>query len=204
MDSRATAKDSAGAALIELALALGASAAVLIPPGALAVEDRFAALCAEPHRCPSYGLAPGCPPHAMRPAAFRELLRRYRQILVFKIDAPAAALMGPERLEIARRIHCLAATIEEQALAGGFHLAKGMAAGSCKELFCPEDPACVVLARALPCPHAGCARPSISAVGVDFSRLAATAGWPFGKIEPGAAATNDSAMGLMAGLVLLR
>jgi predicted metal-binding protein len=89
-------------ALITLARSLGASAAVILPTEALVVEERFAAMCGAPHRCPSYGLAPGCPPNAPSPASFRAQLLTYRHVLVFKIDAPVANLMGPERLAIAR------------------------------------------------------------------------------------------------------
>lgn len=186
-----------------LARTLGATATAILPAEALEVADRFAALCAAPHRCPSYGLAPGCPPHAVSPAVFREQVRQYRHILVFKIDAPAADLMGEERLVIARAIHRIAATLERAARSRGLAQARGLAAGSCKELFCAEAAACAVLTRQRPCPHADLARPSISAVGVDFAALAHTVGWEFGRIDPNKATGTEPAMGLMAGLVLL-
>ena len=190
--------------LTALARTLGATAAVIIPAETLVVEDRFAALCAAPHRCPSYGLAPGCPPHAMPPAVFRKQVRTYRHILVFKIDAPAADLMGEKRLPIARAVHRVAATLERAARGRGFDRALGLAAGSCKELFCAEEAECVVLHKQKPCLHPDQARPSISAVGVDFAALANSVGWQFARIdinkeEPG----SDPAMGLLAGLVLL-
>lgn len=186
-----------------LALSLGANAAELVSPGSLIVKDHLAALCGAPHRCPSYGLAPGCPPHAIKPEAFRKLLLAYQHILVFKIDAPVSALMGQERLEIARRIHTITATIEQEALASGWRLAKGLAAGSCKELFCPELAVCQVMDQGLACPHAGFARPSLSAMGVDFGLLAESVGWPFEKVPTQPTATGEPIMGLMAGLVLL-
>lgn len=189
--------------LTNLARALDATAAVLIPADAVIVADRFALLCAEPHRCPSYGLAPGCPPHAMRPVVFRELLHRCQQVLVFKIDAPMTALMGSERLAIARNIHRIAATIEHEAFRMGLPFARGLATGSCKELFCQQQEVCVVLAKKQTCPHAEDARPSLSALGVDFTLLAETLGWQLGKIDAPPAVTGDAAMGLMAGMVLL-
>ena len=189
--------------LIDLACALGATASVIIPAGVLVVEDRFAALCAEPFRCPSYGLAPGCPPHATRPEVFREQLRKYQQVLVFKIEAPVAALQGKARLEIAKTIHRIAATIELEAVNRGRSRARGLAAGSCKELFCPQQEACVVLEKKMLCLHATQARPSLSALGVNFTRLAEVAGWQFEKIETNGAAVDAPAMGLMAGMVLL-
>ena len=185
------------------ALSLGATAAVILPAKVLVVEDRFAAMCAEPHRCPGYGLAPGCPPHAIQPSVFREQVRTYDQILVFKIDAPAADLMGQKRLPIARSIHRIAATLERAARSQGMAQASGLAAGSCKELFCGEEEACVVLNKQQPCLHPDLARPSISALGINFTALAESAGWQFDKIDPGQAAKDTPVMGLLAGIVLL-
>jgi len=185
------------------ALALGADATALVLPASLVVQEHLAALCGAPHRCPSYGLAPSCPPHAIKPAAFSNLLLTCRDVLVFKIDASVSALMGQERLAIARRIHAIAATIEQEASASGWRLAKGFAAGSCKELFCPELAVCRVLEQGSGCPHAGLARPSLSAMGVDFALLTESVGWQFAKIPNQPAATDEPIMGLMAGLVLL-
>lgn len=185
-----------------LALSLGATAAAIVPAELLVVEERFAALCAEPHRCPSYGLAPGCPPHALLPSLFREQLKSFRHILVFKIDVPAADLLGEKRLPVARSIHRIAAALEQAAQVQGFPEARGLAAGSCKELFCGEEEVCAVLHRQQPCPHADRARPSLSAVGVDFGALATLVGWEFGAIDPNQTG-GEPAMGLMAGLVLL-
>ena len=185
------------------ALSLGATAAVIIPAHIVVVEDRFAALCAAPHRCPSYGLTPGCPPHAMHPSLFRQQVETYQRILVFKVDAPVADLMGEKRIAIARTIHHIAATVERVARSRGLARAFGLAAGSCKELFCAKEESCVVLNKQQPCLHPDIARPSISAVGVDFAALADGVGWPFDKINPDQAANGEPDMGLMAGLVLL-
>lgn len=187
-------------ALQTLALSLGASACGLLDATDLVVEERFALMCGAPTPCPSYGLAPGCPPHAPSVQAFRKELAGYRQLLVFKIDTPMADLLGENRLEIARTIHRLAATLEGSAQRHGLR-ARGMAAGSCKELFCGDEQACVVLSQAMGCRHPDLARPSISAVGVDFAALAGKLGWPFGPLP--SAPPDTPVMGLMAGLVLL-
>lgn len=188
--------------LIAHARALGADDAVAVPADSLVIKEHFAALCAEPHRCPSYGLAPGCPPHAMPPSLFRQQLKNYRHILVFKIDVPAVDLLGEKRLPVARAIHWIAAGLEQEARAQGFPQARGFAAGSCKELFCGEEDVCAVLHLRHPCPYVDRARPSLSAVGVDFSALAASVGWEYGAIDPNQTG-GEPAMGLMAGLVLL-
>ncbi|WP_084312604.1 DUF2284 domain-containing protein [Desulfobulbus elongatus] len=188
---------------LALAQDLGATAAVLLPADVLVINDRYAALCAAPHRCPSYGLTPGCPPHAPSPAAFRACLAGYRLVLVFKIDAPAADLLSDNRKSVAQAIHRIAAGLEQAARSSGFARARGMAAGSCRELFCADEADCAVLHGARPCRHPDLARPSISAVGIDFAALAAQAGWPFARIDADAAVGSEPAMGLMAGLVLL-
>ncbi|WP_448873382.1 DUF2284 domain-containing protein [Desulfobulbus propionicus] len=181
---------------------LGASATGLLPVAQLNVDARFARMCAGPPTCPSYGLTPGCPPHAMFVEDFKCRLRDFQTVLVFKIDAPVEDLLGEKRLPLARAIHRIAATVERSALSRGISKAMGMAAGSCKELFCDHDEACAVLAHQGPCRHPDLARPSFSAVGVDFSALAAQLNWPFGKLETNPA-DGKPAMGLMAGLVLL-
>lgn len=189
------------AELCSVAVSLGASAAILLPACALVVAERFAALCAAPHRCPSYGLAPGCPPRSMSPGTFRAELHQYQYALVFKIDTPASILMGPGRLDKARAIHCIAAQLEQQALALGFSPVRGLASGSCKELFCPEMETCV--APCYPCPLGHPARPSLSALGLDFSALAQCAGWSLRWFSPAAPAEEPESMGMLAGLVLL-
>ena len=78
----------------------------------------------------------------------------------------------------------------------------GFAAGSCKELFCTDAKVCTVLAHGKPCPHAQVARPSLSAVGVDFQALARLAGWPY-ALNGVPDAHNGTMQGLMAGFVLL-
>ena len=185
------------------ARSLGASATGLLPTAQLVVEARFANMCAGPTPCPSYGQSPGCPPHAPAPDTFKRLLQDFHTVLVFKIDAPVSELMGEGRLPLARTIHRIAATLEHSALSRGVDKAKAMAAGSCKELFCGDEEVCVVLAEKIPCLHPELARPSISAVGVDFAAMAHQLGWPFGKLFPNDKMTAEPAMGLMAGLVLL-
>ncbi|NLX18011.1 MAG: hypothetical protein GXY53_01820 [Desulfobulbus sp.] len=188
--------------LVSSAIVSGASAATVLPIEALRVDERLAALCGSPHRCPSYGLAPGCPPHALAPAVFRQQLADYQHVLVFKIDALIVDLMGPARLSIARTVHEITARLEQVCQTCGLHPVTGLAAGSCKELFCSEDSFCRVLRHDGPCPYPDLARPSLSAVGIDFGELANRAGWAFNRIQSDSSTDEQTAMGLMAGLVL--
>jgi predicted metal-binding protein len=185
------------------ARSLGSSATGILPVSQLKIEERFAQMCGGPTPCPSYGLAPGCPPNAPSPEAFKRQLQEFHTVLVFKIDVPVTELLGKRRLTVARSIHRIAATLERSAVSRGMTKAKGMAAGSCKELFCGDEDACVVLANGRDCHHPDLARPSISAVGVDFSALAQQLGWPFGRLPSATETGAEPVMGLMAGLVLL-
>ncbi len=188
--------------LKETALGAGASAVEIIPANCIRVSSRFAALCKQPG-CPSYGLAPGCPPHAMRPTVFSDLLAKYVRVLIFKKDVPREYLLDQRRLAVAKAIHRIAAGVEMAALAQGLSGASGFAAGSCKELFCPDISHCVVLGEGQPCLYPDVARPSVSAVGVDVTDLCNQLGWELiwsGKGKDGQA---PSPTALMLGLVLL-
>lgn len=192
-------------ALTALAGRQGAHGVVLRPAASLVVDEKFPALCAGPHRCPGYDLAPSCPPHAPTVAHFRRQLAGMQHLLAFKIEAPATDLAGPARLDIARTIHKTAAAMEDHARQLGFARAQGLAAGSCKELFCPEDAHCAVLHDQQPCRHPTRARVSLSAMGVDFAALAAQANWSLVTPPQPIDEQNSAApaMSFMAGLVLV-
>ena len=192
------------AKLLQRAHDLGATAAAALPAHSLVVADHFAALCAAPYRCPSYGLAPSCPPHSQSPAEFRAELAHFHWVLVFRIDIPAAELLTVKRLAIARRIHTLAATLEGEAQQYDFTRARGLAAGSCYELYCTERGHCLVLTDHLPCPHADQMRPSLSGVGVDFTALTRAVNWPLPTTSPTSPdPVVEPAVSMLAGLVLL-
>lgn len=187
--------------LIRRALELGVSDARIIPARSIVVEERFAGMCASP-RCPGYGQGPGCPPHVMKPARFRELLARYEHALVFKIDAPTEVLLGEERHEVARRVHEIAAAIERSAREEGYGISRGFAAGSCRMIFCGDRESCVVLEEGGECRFPDQARASLSGIGVNFGELCRTVGWRFAIITKDTVA-DDVPMGMMAGMVLI-
>ncbi len=188
-------------ALIQHAMTRGVGDARLIASARIQVEEALARICQDPG-CPGYGQGANCPPHVMKAAAFRELLRQYPQTLVFKFDVPTEVLLGDARFEVARLVHETAAALERQALIRGFAAARGFAAGSCKRIFCAAEKNCRVLIGAGNCRHPDAARPSISGLGVNFFELARAVGWSINKINR----ESDPAaipMGLMAGIVLL-
>ena len=187
--------------LIKLALDLGPSDVRITSAQAICVEDRLAGLCEEPG-CPGYGKTINCPPHVMRPEEFRECVGQFEFALVFKFDVPTEMLLTDERREIARTTHETAASIERLALHNGFERSMGLAAGSCKPLFCTDFDECLALAKGGECRFPDFARPSMSGVGINFFDLAEKLGWDAKKITS-ATRADDVPMGMMAGMVLI-
>jgi predicted metal-binding protein len=187
--------------LLQHAFGRGVSDARVLPVDAVCVEDHLADFCREP-RCPGYGQAANCPPHVAGPVAFRRQLKQYEQILVFKFDVPTEVLLSDDRLEVARLVHETASSIERLALEIGCRKAEGLAAGSCKQLFCSEYADCLVLSTGGDCRFPDQARPSMSGKGIDVFALARASGWPMNKITS-ESNPDEVPMGLMAGMVLL-
>jgi predicted metal-binding protein len=187
--------------LIQQALKLGVSDARLIDSACIRVEDALANICKDPG-CPGFGQGANCPPHVMKPEVFRQLLQTFPRALVFKFDVPTEVLLGDGRLEVARLVHETAATLEDHALVCGYAAARGLAAGSCKRIFCAQENNCRAIAGDGKCRHPDAARPSISGLGVNFFELSRTVGWPIAKITR-ESRPEEIPMGLMAGIVLL-
>jgi predicted metal-binding protein len=187
--------------LIQTAFELGASDVRIIPAQSIVVEDRFAEMCSSP-QCPGYGLSAGCPPHVMKPGDFRDLLSRYEHALVFRIDVPTETLLGDGKLAVAKLIHEISAGIERLAKEKGYSNARGLAAGSCKMIFCTQHEKCFVLDKKGECRHPEQARPSLSGLGVNFLALGKALGWHF-EIITKDTKPADVPMGMMAGMVLI-
>ena len=113
----------------------------------------------------------------MSPDCFRTVLDGYEWVLVFTRDVVSVILAGNGRLKVAKNIHEVAAAIELAAVPLGFSQAQGVAAGSCKELFCPADQACRVLQYRQPCRFPDKARFSVSGLGVNVGALCNALGW---------------------------
>ena len=187
--------------LVDKTLELGFSGAALIYADEIVVEDSLAGLCADP-RCENYGLSPSCPPHVSGPKGFRRLVRDYSRALVVKLDLSTETLLSPRRNETARFLHENTATLEKAARELGCAKARAFACGSCKKIFCADQPGCAVLARDEDCRFKDSARPSMSGYGLNVSRLMASAGWELPRVvcgtDPGEVPTGN-----MVGLVLL-
>lgn len=190
-----------GERLLAHAFQMGVTDAQLIPADAVTVEARFAQMCREP-ACPAYGRSINCPPHVMKPERFRRLLQGFSQALVFKFDTATEILQSDARHAVARRVHETAAELEAQATACGYRRARGLAASSCKRIFCDDYESCLALTEGGQCRHPDQAKPSLSGLGVDFTALALILGWPIQPITQDTS-TAEVPMGFMAGMVLL-
>ncbi|THB81305.1 MAG: DUF2284 domain-containing protein [Desulfobacteraceae bacterium] len=184
---------------MQYALELGVSDVRITDVAKIPIDNQFAQYCREPG-CPSFNRSKSCPPHVMGPDRFREFIKGFDRILVFKFDIPWSVLLSNDRIEVNRVVHETAANLEIHALANGFEKAVGYAGGGCKDLFCDHHPECRVLSGDGVCRHPSQSRESMSGMGVDFTRLAKIVGWDFSQ-SPN---PKDSSTGLMAGSVLLR
>ncbi|MEW6615710.1 MAG: DUF2284 domain-containing protein [Thermodesulfobacteriota bacterium] len=187
--------------LIQHAINLGVSDAKIVSVEAISVEDHLAKMCEEP-RCDGYGQTINCPPHVMKPDRFREYIGQYKLALVFKLDVPTEILLTDDRLDVARIIHETAATIEQFAINDGHTNSKGLAAGSCKRIFCSGYDECCALNEGVYCRFPDLARPSLSGLGVNFFKLSKVLGWQISKITKDSN-PDDVPMGMMAGMVLI-
>jgi predicted metal-binding protein len=192
--------DRARQALKGFATGLGASAASIIDAGAIVVKEELAGLCEEP-RCPSYGQSASCPPHVAGPRGFREMLERFSEALVVKLDVPTECLLGDARTEVFQLLHEIVSKVEAEAARRGRPEARGFAGGGCKRLFCPVEPDCQVLVQGR-CRHPYLARPSMSGNGVDVSKLVESAGWTMIRADS-STDPETTPLSPLVGLVLL-
>jgi predicted metal-binding protein len=187
--------------LVAFARSLGIGDAKVLGVDRITVDDRFRSQCAEP-RCPNYNTSINCPPHAMTPGQFRELIKGFTVLLAFKFDMPMAAVQGTERREASLLLHETTAAIEHKAQSLGFEGARGYSSGACKKTFCYEHADCAALRDGGECRHPDKARPSLSGMGVNWHELSKSLGWAMQKNEDGDLNPKSETV-MMAGLVFL-
>jgi predicted metal-binding protein len=191
---------SPSARLVDHCLRLGASAARIIPAEIIPVEDEVIAMCREP-LCPGYGQSAHCPPHGIPPQEARKRIKQFDRAVLFKLEVATEILLGPERYRAFKKVYQLVRKGEVLAVREGFSRSWGLAAGSCKPVFCPERP-CRILEEGGPCRYPTLARPSMEAAGIQVFKLIREAGWEIASI------TRESdpqkiPKGLLAGLILV-
>ncbi len=105
--------------LIQHALKLGVNDVRIIDASDISVEERLSKICEEPG-CTGYGKGLNCPPHAMKPHEFQNLLNRRKKAIIFKFDVPTSILLSDERIEAMGLVHETAADIVHMATHGVF------------------------------------------------------------------------------------
>lgn len=189
------------AELIQCVIDMGANDAKIISADSIVIHEEYVTYC---ETCEGFGRTGFCPPHTEKPFIFKEKLRKYSHVLIFKTDVPTESLLTYKRYRFSRKIHQLAADMETFARSRGFPDALGLAAGSCKPLFCAEHETCSVLdVPSAGCRHPDSARASLSAFGIDVFRLAESAGWEMKRITS-STRPEEVPMGMLTGMVLLK
>ena len=189
----------------EEALRLGASDAKVIPASQAVFDERVGLKCRVP-LCFGFGTSANCPPHAVRPEALREAVRKYRYALLFKLEVPAPVIARNretilERAGAYKKVFELTSALESAAFYDGHYLAAGFAAGSCKSTYCHKLE-CAVL-RGERCLSELWSRPSMEAVGMDVYRMAASVGWDIYPIGSGCS-PEEIPQGSLVGIVFIR
>lgn len=182
------------------AMDLGASDVKLISVDRITVEDEVVEMCSA-NQCSGYGKSANCPPHVMGPGEARALIGNYEKALFFKIDVSPQLLLSEDRHKIFKKVFLIASRLEALAIEHGFLETKGMAAGSCKPVFC-KGRSCEALLEGGECSYPSLARPSMEAVGINVFKLAKEVGWDIYLIleesDPKAVPK-----GMLAGLLLV-
>ncbi len=187
--------------LLRQILSLGATDVKTISPGDLSVESKIVDMC-RGQKCDGYGLTVNCPPYTMKPGRFKAYIRRHIIALVFKFEVPTEVLLTDRRHDIAGIVHETASAIEQKAVKMGHKESMGLAAGSCKEIFCRQFYDCRALTKGFQCRFPEHARPSMSGVGINFFKLAKALDWPIHKMTRYTDPQKISS-GMMAGMVLI-
>ena len=182
------------------ALELGATDAEIISVDRIPVEDEVVEMC-KAHLCQGYGKSANCPPHVMGPGQAREWIEKYETALFFRIDVSPQVLLSEDRFETFKTVYMITSKLEALSIEQGFPLAKGLAAGSCKPVFC-KGRACDALMDEGECRYPSLGRPSMEAVGINVFALSKDVGWDIHTIlkesDP-----EEVPKGMLAGLILL-
>jgi len=162
------------------AIEFGASNAKILSVDDIIVDDRVVLKCQVP-LCFGYNVCMNCPPHTLKPAEVRELLKGYKWAVFFTKDVPAEVIVRDkatikERVKVYQDTFKIVNDVESMAFYDGYYLAFGFGAGSCLHTFCGLQDGCQVLDGGK-CRMSLRARPSMEAVGMDVYRMVAEAGW---------------------------
>ena len=190
----------------EKALAQGADRAEIIRVEEIPVDERVIVKCQIP-RCFGYGAGAHCPPHTMKPAELREVLKKYHWAVFFIKEMPPEVIVRDkatvkERVAGYQEVFKIVSEVESMAFYDGHYLAFGFAAGSCRHTFCWQQEDCQAL-EGKRCRFSLLARPSMEAVGMDVYKMVAAQGWDIYPIGSGAK-PEDMPKGILAGIIIVQ
>ena len=190
----------------EKALEMGATNARIIRAEEIYVDERVTVKCQIP-RCFGYGVSAHCPPHTMKPAELKELLKKYHWAVFFTKDVPSEVIVRDkatikERVAAYQEVFKIVSTIESMAFYDGHYLAFGFAAGSCRHTFCGQQENCQAM-EGKRCRFSLLVRPSMDAVGIDVYKMVAVTGWDIYPIGSGAK-PEDMPKGVLAGIIIVQ
>lgn len=188
------------------ALDLGATQAKIISAQEIVVDDRVPLKCQIP-RCFGYGAGAHCPPHTLKPAELREILRLYEWAILMIKEVPPEIIVRDkatikERVNAYQQMFKIVSELESLAFYDGHYLAFGFGAGSCRHTFCGQQENCQAF-EGKRCRFPLLARPSMEAVGIDVYKMVAQAGWDIYPIGSGAK-PGDIPKGILAGIVIVQ
>jgi predicted metal-binding protein len=195
-----TKEDSRLVQVKKKAIDLGANDAKVFSVDRIPIEDEIVDMC-NAARCEGYGKSANCPPHVMSPSQVRHWIGKYRTALFFKIDVSPQVLLSKDRFKTFKKVYIIASQLEAFCIEQGFTLSKGLAAGSCKPVFC-KNRSCEALIEGGECRYPSLARPSMEALGINVFKLAKHVGW---DIYPILADSDPETVpkGMLAGLILV-
>jgi predicted metal-binding protein len=117
------------------------------------------------------------------------------------MDVSPRLLLSDESYDIFRNIYVICSQLESLLHDLGYVRSKGLAAGSCKSVFC-NNISCEAMQKRGKCRYPNLARPSMEALGINVFRLVKDVGW---KIYPILRDSNpeDVPSAMLAGLLLI-
>lgn len=114
--------------LIELAVSLGSSRAVVIDSNKIVIENYLPNLCLET-KCPNYGLSPTCPPNVEGPEWLKNFIKEISYAVLLEIETPQELMYSDKRREIGKLLHFITIQIEQTAKEKGFIKSRAFAGG---------------------------------------------------------------------------
>ena len=171
--------------LCQRARDLGASQAKAVPIADIVVDERALLKCLVPI-CSHYGVDLVCPPNVLPVSQFREILKRYHNAILIKVDVPSDNLPAGKKIKLPeapksknmrifrdaqKKLLEIVGQIESVCITEGYPFAAGFTGGSCP--LCEE---CVGVKSGLPCRYPFKARPAMEAMGIDVVATARRVG----------------------------